>query len=95
MDPHFRTVAGFQTLIQKEWVAMGHPFASRLRMVIKDEAVMFAPVFLLFLDCVKQLVHQFLSAFEFSETFLIRLYDAAISGSSVRFCLTLQVTTLQ
>ena len=35
------------------------------------------------MDCVKQLVHQFLSAFEFSETFLIRLYDAAISG---QFC---------
>jgi hypothetical protein len=34
-----------------------------------------APVFLLFLDCVWQLTKQFPSAFEFSEFFLLRLYD--------------------
>lgn len=26
LDPHYRTMSGFASLIQKEWVAMGHPF---------------------------------------------------------------------
>lgn len=26
LDPHFRTISGLQALIQKEWVALGHPF---------------------------------------------------------------------
>ena len=25
-NPHFRTISGFESLVQKEWVAMGHPF---------------------------------------------------------------------
>eukprot|EP00118_Oscarella_pearsei_P007385 m.35913 g.35913 ORF g.35913 m.35913 type:complete len:881 (+) comp32187_c0_seq17:122-2764(+) len=29
IDPHFRTVNGFQTLIQKEWVIAGHRFMTR------------------------------------------------------------------
>lgn len=34
MDPYFRSVPGFQCLLQKEWVAMGHPFTSRHRLVL-------------------------------------------------------------
>ncbi len=30
MDPHFRTINGFQSLVQKEWVSMGHAFTKRL-----------------------------------------------------------------
>lgn len=26
LDPYFRTINGLQALIQKEWVALGHPF---------------------------------------------------------------------
>lgn len=32
-DPHCRSVIGFEMLIQKEWVAMGHPFCSRSKLV--------------------------------------------------------------
>ena len=28
-DSHFRSIPGFEALIQKEWVAMGHPFMTR------------------------------------------------------------------
>lgn len=34
LDPYFRTKFGFQSLVQKEWVAMGHPFANRLGHVL-------------------------------------------------------------
>lgn len=37
LDPHFRTVSGFQSLIQKEWVALGHPFCTRLGHVYNIE----------------------------------------------------------
>lgn len=26
LDPYFRTICGFESLIQKDWVALGHPF---------------------------------------------------------------------
>ncbi|XP_040833370.1 myotubularin-related protein 12 isoform X5 [Ochotona curzoniae] len=75
MDPHCRTRAGFQSLIQKEWIMGGHCFLDRcnhLRQSEKEEV----PVFLLFLDCVWQLVHQFPPAFEFTETYLTVLSDS-------------------
>ncbi|KAM4868565.1 myotubularin-related protein 12 isoform X3 [Urocitellus parryii] len=75
MDPHCRTKIGFQSLIQKEWVMGGHCFLDRcnhLRQSDKEEV----PVFLLFLDCVWQLVHQHSPAFEFTETYLTVLSDS-------------------
>lgn len=76
LDPHWRTVSGFQTLIQKEWVALGHPFTSRHCLVAYHEAEP-APLFLLFLDCVWQLIQQFPTAFQFTETYLTTLWDSA------------------
>ncbi len=29
IDPYYRTIAGLQRLIIREWIGMGHPFASR------------------------------------------------------------------
>ncbi|KAF6357267.1 myotubularin related protein 12 [Rhinolophus ferrumequinum] len=75
MDPHCRTRAGFQSLVQKEWIMGGHCFLDRcnhLRQSDKEEV----PVFLLFLDCVWQLVHQYPPAFEFTETYLTVLSDS-------------------
>nr|KAF6441544.1 myotubularin related protein 12 [Rousettus aegyptiacus] len=75
MDPHCRTRVGFQSLVQKEWIMGGHCFLDRcnhLRQSDKEEV----PVFLLFLDCVWQLVHQHPPAFEFTETYLTVLSDS-------------------
>ncbi|XP_068958715.1 myotubularin-related protein 12-like [Petaurus breviceps papuanus] len=75
MDPYCRTRFGFQSLIQKEWVMGGHCFLDRcnhLRQNDKEEV----PVFLLFLDCVWQLVQQHPPAFEFTETYLTVLSDS-------------------
>lgn len=34
VDPYFRSISGFETLIQKEWVAMGHPFTTRHGLIL-------------------------------------------------------------
>ncbi|XP_015112099.1 myotubularin-related protein 10-B [Diachasma alloeum] len=75
-DPYFRTITGFQSLIQKEWVAAGHPFCDRLGHIVKFNSEK-SPIFLLFLDCVWQLIQQFPSKFEFTETYVTTLWDAA------------------
>lgn len=74
-DPHCRTVPGFQSLIQKEWITAGHKFLSRInyhRDCDKEES----PVFLLFLDCVWQLWTQYPARFQFTEDYLLALHDS-------------------
>ncbi|XP_065585217.1 myotubularin-related protein 11 isoform X3 [Cyrtonyx montezumae] len=75
-DPHARTVRGFQSLIQREWVAAGHPFPQRLGLR-GDSPREESPVFLLFLDCAWQLLRQFPAAFGFTEAYLLALHDSA------------------
>ncbi|NXI64591.1 MTRAB protein, partial [Anseranas semipalmata] len=75
-DPHARTLPGFQSLVQREWVAAGHPFPRRLGLR-RDSPREEAPVFLLFLDCTWQLVRQFPAAFGFTEAYLLALHDSS------------------
>nr|XP_035954263.1 myotubularin-related protein 11 isoform X3 [Halichoerus grypus] len=80
--PEARTLLGFQSLVQREWVAAGHPFLTRLGVTGASEE---APVFLLFLDCVWQLLQQFPAEFEFSEFFLLALHDSARVPDTLTF----------
>uniref|UniRef100_A0AAZ3SP34 Myotubularin-related protein 12 n=1 Tax=Oncorhynchus tshawytscha TaxID=74940 RepID=A0AAZ3SP34_ONCTS len=75
LDPYYRTLLGFQSLVQKEWVAGGHAFLDRSNHLhLKDKVE--SPVFLLFLECVWQLQQQHGPAFQFSETYLTVLSDS-------------------
>uniref|UniRef100_H3BGG1 Myotubularin related protein 10 n=1 Tax=Latimeria chalumnae TaxID=7897 RepID=H3BGG1_LATCH len=74
LDPYFRTTTGFQSLIQKEWVMAGYRFLDRCNHLKKSDKEE-SPLFLLFLDCVWQLLEQYPAAFEFTETYLTVLYD--------------------
>ncbi|XP_057277723.1 myotubularin-related protein 11 isoform X2 [Pezoporus wallicus] len=78
-DPHSRTLPGFQSLLQREWVAAGHPFPHRLGLLRCDSPWEEAPVFLLFLDCTWQLVRQFPAAFGFTEAYLLALHDSSFT----------------
>ncbi|PKU41446.1 hypothetical protein llap_8254 [Limosa lapponica baueri] len=75
LDPYFRTIVGFQSLIQKEWVMAGYQFLDRCNHLKRSDKE--SPLFLMFLDCVWQLLEQYPAAFEFSETYLTVLYDSA------------------
>lgn len=76
LDQQARTISGFQSLVQKEWVALGHPFSDRHGLVINANTSEQSPVFLLFLDCVWQLLKQFPEDFEYSETYLTTVWDS-------------------
>ncbi|XP_071844612.1 myotubularin-related protein 10-like isoform X3 [Apostichopus japonicus] len=75
LDPYYRTQLGFQSLVQREWVATGHDFLVRSGHCTESTEDV-SPVFLLFLDCVFQLMRQYPMAFEFNDTFLIILWDS-------------------
>ncbi|XP_019480694.1 PREDICTED: myotubularin-related protein 10 [Hipposideros armiger] len=74
LDPYFRTITGFQSLIQKEWVMAGYQFLDRCNHLKRSEKE--SPLFLLFLDATWQLLEQHPAAFEFSETYLAVLGDS-------------------
>ncbi|KAM9354507.1 myotubularin-related protein 9 isoform 2-T2 [Pholidichthys leucotaenia] len=75
MDPRCRTLEGFLTLLEREWVQAGHPFQQRCAHSAYSHARVQqeSPVFLLLLDCVWQLWRQFPLALGFSEALLLRL----------------------
>lgn len=73
-DPFYRTIKGFQALIEKDWLAFGHKFSERCGHTQTDPKEM-SPVFTQFLDCTFQLMQQRNDAFEFNERFLLILHD--------------------
>eukprot|EP00475_Leptophrys_vorax_P004204 TRINITY_DN12515_c0_g1_i1.p1 TRINITY_DN12515_c0_g1~~TRINITY_DN12515_c0_g1_i1.p1 ORF type:complete len:634 (+),score=81.91 TRINITY_DN12515_c0_g1_i1:123-1904(+) len=80
LDPFYRTMEGFAVLIEKDWLAFGHKFATRVGHTNPDHNHdQRAPIFLQFLDAVFQIISQFPDSFEFNENFLVAIYDAMIS----------------
>ena len=80
LDPFFRTARGFCCLVAKEWGAFGHQFAARCgHGSERTDDVEAAPVFLLLLDAVTQLVRLFPAAFEFSPRLPLLLAHHAFS----------------
>ncbi|KAM8878035.1 myotubularin-related protein 10 isoform 1-T2 [Synchiropus picturatus] len=75
LDPHYRSKNGFQSLVQKEWVMAGHRFLDRCSHLKKNDRGE-SPLFMLFLDCVWQMMNQYPAAFEFTETYLTVLCDS-------------------
>lgn len=76
LDPYYRTVKGFEVLIEKEWLSFGHKFEQRVGHGNEHHSdADRSPVFLQFIDCVWQIAQQFPCAFEFNEHFLITILD--------------------
>jgi myotubularin-related protein 1/2 len=76
LDPYYRTLKGFEVLVEKEWCSFGHMFASRTGQN-SDENYLDkhrSPIFVQFLDAVWQILAQFPNAFEFHAKLLGVLY---------------------
>lgn len=78
LDPYYRTRNGLQVLIEKEWASAGFRFLDghiEGRGKGSDKNAMF----LLFLDALHQMIVQYPLHFEFTETFLIHLWNTVLS----------------
>ncbi|XP_066552197.1 myotubularin-related protein 4 isoform X2 [Amia ocellicauda] len=80
LDPYYRTIEGFQVLVETEWLDYGHKFGDRCgHQENSDDVSEQCPVFLQWLDCVHQLLKQFPCLFEFNEAFLVKLVQHTYS----------------
>ncbi|KAI1725711.1 myotubularin-like phosphatase domain-containing protein [Ditylenchus destructor] len=84
LDSDARTLRGFQSLIEHEWVMAGHPFTLRCAHSAYATGSLTgpheSPVFLCFLDSVWQIMRQYPCSFEFTEEFLIFLFEHAYAS---------------
>ncbi|XP_077943418.1 phosphatidylinositol-3,5-bisphosphate 3-phosphatase MTMR3 isoform X3 [Gasterosteus aculeatus] len=80
LDPYYRTIEGFQVLVETDWLDFGHKFGDRCGHGENSEDLNErCPVFLQWLDCVHQLQRQFPCSFEFNEAFLVKLVQHTYS----------------
>uniref|UniRef100_A0A914KTS3 phosphatidylinositol-3,5-bisphosphate 3-phosphatase n=1 Tax=Meloidogyne incognita TaxID=6306 RepID=A0A914KTS3_MELIC len=82
LDPYYRTINGFQTLIDKDWLGFGFKFDDRcghLGTLSEENEKEVSPIFTQFLDSIYQLMRHKPMAFEFNERYLIELNENAYS----------------
>lgn len=72
-----RTIEGFCQLVSSEWCDFGHKFLDRSS---DTESHEYSPVFLQFLDAVRNMLLQNPTIFEFKENLLMFLAEAVYSG---------------
>jgi myotubularin-related protein 1/2 len=67
LDGRYRTIRGFQVLIEKDWLSFGHMFGRRMGHHSKDfKDDQRSPIFIQFLDLVRMIHVQMPAMFEFN-----------------------------
>lgn len=81
LDPFYRTLIGFQILIEREWITFGHKFADRCGQGLTSSDINErSPIFIQWLDCVYQLLVQFPCDFQFNVLYLVKLAQHTYSN---------------
>ena len=72
IDPYYRTIEGFLVLIDKDWLSFGHQFHLRFGHYDKNyQESQRSPVFIQYLDCLRQIMLQNPMHFEFNQELLL------------------------
>jgi len=74
LDPYYRTLEGFPVLVEKDFMAFGHPFHTRAghgEGSADNSENQNSPIFIQFLDGVNQIRNQFPNMFEFNARYLL------------------------
>lgn len=83
LDPYYRTVRGFEQLIEKEWCSFGHRFEHRCghlrHLDPTTDSNETSPIFMQFIDAVWQVATQFPDQFEFNDKFLLTVLEHVYS----------------
>jgi len=74
IDPFYRTIQGYQALIEKDWLHFGHKFSDRCGFLAGDSREI-SPVFTQFIDATWQIMTQFPQAFQFNSKYLLTIHD--------------------
>ena len=82
VDPYFRTIRGYMTLIEKDFLSFGHQFKIRNGYYSKEEQNenQNSPILLQYLDATHQLLVQYPMYFEFNMKFLLFIANNINSG---------------
>ena len=82
VDPYFRTIRGYMTLIEKDFLTFGHQFRLRNGYYSKEEnnENQNSPILLQYLDATHQLLVQYPMYFEFNMKFLLFIANSINSG---------------
>jgi hypothetical protein len=76
MDKYYRTLRGFQVLVEKEWISFGHRFGIRMGHGSEKHSDQDrSPIFVQFIDAVWQIMQQNSKVFEFNEKFLLTILN--------------------
>ena len=70
LDPYYRTLHGFEVLIEKEWISFGHQFQTRICHGMQEPTNNYAQIFIQWLDCVWQVIQHYPHVFEFNAKLL-------------------------
>lgn len=83
LDPYYRTIRGFEQLIEKEWCSFGHRFEHRCghlrHLDPTTDSNETSPIFMQFIDAVWQVMTQFPDQFEFNDKFLLTVLEHVYS----------------
>mmetsp|Transcript_12248 Transcript_12248/g.17964 ORF Transcript_12248/g.17964 Transcript_12248/m.17964 type:complete len:919 (-) Transcript_12248:104-2860(-) len=89
LDPYYRTLEGFSTLVEKDFMSFGHPFHTRCahgegrgadQSSSGSDEGQISQIFMQFLDCVYQLVAQYPESFEFNTKYVLVLSEHVYSS---------------
>jgi len=81
LDRYHRTLEGFLSLIEFEWIMLGHRFQSRLRNDTKKGS----PIFIQFLEIVAMMMRKYPNAFEFQPKLLTDLAVESVCPTTGTF----------